>query len=44
MLCNPPSHDWELEQIESAKDIIQTSTLKFRCKKCNATLRGAVKR
>ena len=41
--CEPLAHEWEVEEVSGSNgddDIL----LKFRCRKCNATLKGVVVR
>ena len=40
--CEPLAHEWEVEEVSGNGDIY-TIELKFRCKKCNASLKGKVK-
>jgi|10_taG_2_1085330.scaffolds.fasta_scaffold73029_3 hypothetical protein len=46
--CNPMEHDWEVEEVcgNGMGSSISTDEiiLKFRCRKCNASIEGEVKR
>ena len=41
--CEPLAHEWEVEEV-SGNGSDENITLKFRCRKCNATLKGKVVR
>ena len=42
--CNPTEHNWIIEAVEGESKYMGEVVLKFRCKKCNASLKGEVKR
>ena len=39
--CEPLEHDWEVESI-IGKDYNEEVALKFRCRKCHASLEGEI--
>tara|TARA_R110002020_G_scaffold132869_3_gene296600 strand:- start:148 stop:309 length:162 start_codon:yes stop_codon:yes gene_type:complete len=44
MVCEPFSHDWEVEEISSLKEELTVADfhIVFRCKKCAAKIQGMI--
>ena len=44
MVCEPFSHEWEVQEISSSKEelIVADFHIVFRCKKCAAKIQGII--